>query len=217
MKYTSKNFSLSQINMIFKKCNFINWHAIKRDSCCNVKDRLIYWSGYRPPPAGSPGKLTSGCGYTFYRGSLFDGIVKPSIYFSCPVHNCIHREVIEWNGVRMKTSRAKDESNSEFLRSKDSWFRPTAIRNGPDGALYVADMYRLVIEHPEWIDKQLTKEMIEDGRLRAGHDKGRIYRVWPEGRKLHPVRKLSGMNAEQLAEAIDSPNAWQRDMPRTFV
>ena len=172
---------------------------------------LSHWSGYRPPPAGSPGKLTSGCGYTFYRGSLFDGIVKPSIYFSCPVHNCIHREVIEWNGVRMKTSRAKDESNSEFLRSKDSWFRPTAIRNGPDGAFYVADMYRLVIEHPEWIDKQLTKEMIEDGRLRAGHDKGRIYRVWPEGRKLHPVRKLSGMNAEQLAEAIDSPNAWQRD------
>jgi len=172
---------------------------------------ISHWSGYRPPPAGSPGKLTSGCGYTFYRGSLFEGILKPSVYFSCPVHNCIHREVIQWDGVLMKTSRAKDESRIEFLRSKDSWFRPTAIRNGPDGALYVADMYRLVIEHPEWIDKQLTKEMIEDGRLRAGHAQGRIYRVYPEERKLHPIRKLSEMNAEQLAGAVDSPNAWQRD------
>ena len=201
--YIRKNTLVSQPNSRNPITGVINLYP--------ASQVLSHWSGYRPPPAGSPGKLTSGCGYTFYRGSLFEGIVKPSVYFSCPVHNCIHREVIEWDGVRMKTSRAKDESNSEFLRSKDSWFRPTAIRNGPDGALYVADMYRLVIEHPQWIDKQLTKEMIEDGRLRAGHDQGRIYRVWPKERKLHPVRKLSEMNAEQLAEAVDSPNAWQRD------
>ena len=49
--------------------------------------------------------------------------------------------------------------------------------------MYVADLYRLVIEHPEWIDDTLEKEMIADGRLRAGHDKGRIYKIFPESVK----------------------------------
>ena len=171
---------------------------------------LSHWEGYVPPPAGSPGKLTSGCGYTFYRDQLFDGLVEPSVYFSCPVHNCVHRDVIQWNGVLMQTSRAADETQTEFLRSRDSWFRPTAIRTGPDGALYVADLYRFVIEHPEWIENSLEREMIEDGRMRAGHDQGRIYKIFPKG-KLRKPAKLAGLRPAELAAAIDSPNGWQRD------
>ncbi len=91
----------------------------------------------------------------------------------------------------MNTERASDEARSEFLRSSDSWFRPAAIRTGPDGAMYVADLYRLVIEHPEWIDDTLEKEMIADGRLRAGHDKGRIYKIFPDSVKLHKKANLA--------------------------
>ena len=172
---------------------------------------LSHYSGYRPPPAGSPGKLTSGCGYTFYRDSLFDGLIEPSIYFSCPVHNCVHREVIKWDGILMQTARASDEERSEFLRSSDPWFRPAAIRTGPDGGMYVADLYRLVIEHPEWIDDTLEREMIADGRLRAGHDRGRIYKIFPTGAKLHQSTRLEGRKPAELAAALDSPNGWQRD------
>ena len=172
---------------------------------------LSHYSGYKAPPAGSPGKLTSGCGYTFYRDNLFDGIIEPSVYYSCPVHNCVHREVVSWDGVLMNTERASDEARSEFLRSSDSWFRPAAIRTGPDGAMYVADLYRLVIEHPEWIDDTLEKEMIADGRLRAGHDKGRIYKIFPDSVKLHKPAHLTGKGPEELAKLMDSPNGWQRD------
>ena len=172
---------------------------------------LSHYSGYRAPPAGSPGSLTSACGYTFYRDSLFDGHIAPSVYFSCPVHNCVHREEITWNGVLMETERANDEARSEFLRSSDSWFRPTAIRTGPDGAMYVADMYRLVIEHPEWIDDKLEQEMIADGRLRAGHDRGRIYKTFPSGAKLHKRVNLASLNPAELGAALGSSNGWQRD------
>ena len=178
---------------------------------------LSHYSGYRAPPAGSPGKLTSGCGYTFYRDSLFDGIVEPSVYFSCPVHNCVHREVISWDGVLMNTERASDEARSEFLRSSDSWFRPASIRTGPDGGMYVADLYRLVIEHPEWIDDTLEREMIADGRLRAGHDKGRIYKIFPESVKLHEKANLAGKGSQELAKLMDSPNGWQRDMAHMML
>ena len=172
---------------------------------------LSHYSGYSAPPAGSPGKLTSGCGYTFYRDSLFDDLVAPSVYYSCPVHNCVHREVIAWDGVLMQTARAGDEAQSEFLRSSDSWFRPASIRTGPDGGMYIADLYRLVIEHPQWIDDTLERKLIADGRLRAGHDRGRIYKVFPAGANLHEQATLTGRKPVELAAAHDSPNGWQRD------
>lgn len=176
-----------------------------------ISQVLSHWEGYIPPPIGSPGKLTSGCGYTFYRDSLFDGLIKPSIYFSCPVHNCIHRETYSMDGMQMKTSRAQDESETEFLRSLDSWFRPASIRTGPDGALYVADLYRLVIEHPEWIDDRLEREMISDGRMRAGDDRGRIYRISPKSKVLRKPVHLANLNPVALAKALESSNGWQRD------
>ena len=172
---------------------------------------LSHYRGYQRPPPGSPGRLTSACGFNFYRGSLFRDILTPSIYFSCPVHNCVSRREISWNGVLMQATRAESEAQNEFLRSKDSWFRPTSLRTGPDGGLYIADFYRLVIEHPEWIDPDLTREMIADGRLRAGHDRGRIYRVMPaDGKRLEPLQ-LAKLSPEELASALDSRNGWQRD------
>ena len=180
-------------------------------SLYSISRVLSHFSGYNPPPAGSPGMLTSGCGYTFYRDSLFDDLVAPSVYFSCPVHNCVHREVISWNGVLMESTRAGDEAQSEFLRSSDSWFRPASIRTGPDGGMYIADLYRLVIEHPQWIDDTLERKLIADGRLRAGHDRGRIYKVFPEGANLRKQATLTERKPADLAAALDSPNGWQRD------
>ena len=75
-----------------------------------------------------------------------------------------------------------DEADREFLASSDNWFRPTMLKTGPDGALWVADMYRAVIEHPEWIPDDWEKRL----DLRAGSDQGRIYRVYP-GRQEAPA------------------------------
>ena len=62
-------------------------------------------------------------------------------------------------------------------RRSDNWVRPTMLRTGPDGALWVCDMYRAVIEHPEWIPKDWQARL----DLRAGHERGRLYRVFPVG------------------------------------
>ena len=130
--------------------------------------------------------VTSGNSPTPYRDDLFGPEFATSIFISEPVHNLIHREVLEPDGVTFKSHRAEGEEESEFVASTDNWFRPTMLKTGPDGALYIADMYRLVIEHPEWIPDDVKHHL----DLRAGHDKGRIYRVYPVGSQLRPVPRL---------------------------
>ena len=107
----------------------------------------------------------------------------------------------------------KGEGKREFLASTDNWFRPTQIKTGPDGALYVADMYRLVIEHPEWIPATMQSRL----DLRAGHDRGRIWKVCIKDAKLRSTPNLTKMNSTQLASLIDHANGWQRDTAQRLL
>src|SRR5213082_2869242 len=81
------------------------------------------------------------------------------------------------------------------------------LKTGPDGALYLADMYRLVIEHPEWIPPAIQQRL----DLRAGADKGRLYRIYPEGAHLRKIPRLDKLDTAGLVAALDSANGWQRD------
>jgi len=155
--------------------------------------------------------VTSGCGATPYRDEWFGQEFATSVFISEPVHNLVHREVLVPNGVSFDSRRG--ESTTEFLASSDNWFRPTGLKTGPDGALYVADMYRLVIEHPEWIPAEMQARL----DLRAGADLGRIYRVRPEGASLRRVPNLAAMSANELADALNSPNGWQRDTAQRLL
>ena len=123
------------------------------------------------------------------------------------MHNLVHREVLSPDGVTFAGHRADDEQASEFLASTDNWFRPVQVRTGPDGALWVVDMYRFVIEHPRWISPDRLAKL----DVRAGADKGRIYRVFPEGRPPGRVPNLDRLATPELAAALDSP---QRHAPR---
>jgi putative heme-binding domain-containing protein len=109
----------------------------------------------------------------------------------------------------MRRHRDAGEVQSEFLASTDNWFRPVQARTGPDGALYVVDMYRFMIEHPRWIPAERLAQL----DVRAGADMGRIYRVKPSGAAaaLRPVRDLTKLSAADLAAAINTPNGTERD------
>ena len=81
------------------------------------------------------------------------------------------------------------------------------MKTGPDGALWIADMYRAVIEHPEWIPDDWEKRL----DLRAGSEQGRIYRVYPVDKTPRPIPRLDQLDEPGLAAALDSPSGWQRD------
>jgi putative membrane-bound dehydrogenase-like protein len=156
---------------------------------------------------GTANHLTSANSTTPYRDELFGPDFATSYFVSEPVHNLVHREVLEPDGVSFSSHRASGEENTEFLASTDNWFRPTMTKTGPDGALYIADIYRQVIEHPEWIPLDFQRSV----NLRAGEDMGRIYRVYPAGATLRKVPRLDQLDPSSLAGALESPNGWQRD------
>lgn len=115
------------------------------------------------------GRFTSACSAIIYRDNLFGPAYAGNMFVSEPVHNLVHREIVKPKGVTFTSWRAEDEQQSEFLASADNWFRPTTIQTGPDGALWVADMYRFVIEHPQWIPKDWQAKLnLAPARTRGG-------------------------------------------------
>ena len=168
------------------------------------------------PRLNSPGAVnhfTSACSVMIYRDDLFGPEFYGNSFVSEPVHNLIHREVMKPKGVTFTSQRAADEQTSEFLASSDVWFRPTMIATGPDGALWVADMYRYVIEHPEWIPLDWQRKL----ELRAGHDLGRIYRIYPKDKTPRAIPRMDKMEAKELVKALESPNGWTRDTAQTLL
>ena len=153
--------------------------------------------------------FTSACSPAIYRDDLLGADVAGNIFVCEPVHNLVHREQVRAVGASFVGERAEGEKASEFFSSADLWSRFTAARAGPDGALYIADMYRLVIEHPQWIPAEWQKRI---GDLRAGEDKGRIYRVRAKGVPLRAVPRLDRADAAGLVAALESPSGVVRDL-----
>ena len=129
-------------------------------------------------------RTTSACGVEIYRA----GLLGPDYYgnsFTCePVHNLVRRFLVSPIGGTFEGRKPDDEAHTEFLASTDNWFRPVEIRTGPDGAIWVVDMYRFVVEHPRWISPERLARLDP----RAGDQQGRIYRVRPES---GPVRSAA--------------------------
>jgi putative membrane-bound dehydrogenase-like protein len=157
--------------------------------------------------------FTSACSAIVYRDDLFGPEFANNTFVSEPVHNLVHREIMTPKGTTFASRRADDEQTSEFLASSDNWFRPTTIQTGPDGALWIADMYRYVIEHPQWIPKEWQEKL----DLRAGQDKGRIYRVYPKDTKPRPIPVLDKLTSRELADLLESSNGWTRDTAQQLL
>lgn len=130
-----------------------------------------------------------------------------------PVHNLISRIVLSRGEVPLQGGRHPQETNSEFLASSDNWFRPVRILSAPDGSLWICDMYRHVIEHPEWIPEAWQKKL----DLYAGHDRGRIYRVFPETLTSGPLPDFSKLDPRELIGELASPHRWRRDTAQRLL
>ncbi|MEZ6056198.1 MAG: alpha/beta fold hydrolase, partial [Planctomycetaceae bacterium] len=118
--------------------------------------------------------------------------------------NLVHRKRLTADGLLYQGTRI--DPQSELVTSTDNWFRPVQFANGPDGALYILDMYREVIEHP----KSLPPEIKQHLDLTSGRDRGRLYRLAPIGHRT-TLPHWSTATVTELVDGLHSPNGWTRD------
>ena len=165
---------------------------------------------------GHIGHFTSACSVMIYRDELLFGRDGPAHAFVCePVHNVIHHAMVCEDGISFKAARAEDEKEREFFASQDPWCRPVMARMGPDGALWVVDMYRYMIEHPDWLPPGGKERMTP--LYREGDDRGRIYRIYPKGHRPGPIPRLDKMDTAALVATMESPNGWVRDKAQQLL
>lgn len=156
------------------------------------------------------GTHTSACGVTAYRGGLFGPESDYSVFVCEPVGHLVTRNIIEPMGGTVTSRRARE--NADFLASTDTWFRPASLATGPDGALYLADMYRLWVEHPKFVPDDVAAKM----DWRAGEDKGRIWRIVPE--KASDVKPfLPPKTTEDLVNMLSDGNGWRRMLAQRLL
>jgi putative membrane-bound dehydrogenase-like protein len=154
----------------------------------------VYRFGTAGPPAGAGRPTTNpmaapmrrACGCVVYRGGAFPTNYFDNVFEADPEAHVIHRFVVTENGLEAAAQRATDERNSEFLVSRDPSFRPVQLINGPDGALYVADM-------------------------QEGNQRGRIYRILPNNVRRSKLPQLGKSKTYDLVSALAQGDGWHRD------
>jgi putative membrane-bound dehydrogenase-like protein len=163
------------------------------------------------------GHFTSACGGMIFGDSRLFGPSEKMHAFTCePFHNLVQHNVLTDSVVSFTAERPTGEGRFDFFASEDRWCRPVMARTGPDGALWIADMYRYMIEHPDWLPPNGKEELLPHYRL--GDDRGRIYRVVPIERPstASPWELLSGDTAA-IVQALESRNDWQRDKAQQML
>ena len=156
------------------------------------------------------GHFTGACGTTVYAANAFPKKYYGNIFTGDVAGNLVHRDVVglDVDSVVYVAKRDDDEKNKEFLTSTDPWFRPVNFTLGPDGALYVIDMYRQHIEAPPFIPEDLKADM----NFSNGKQMGRIYRIVPKDLQYvdHKIPHLKDATAAELVEVLSNPNQWWR-------
>ena len=150
------------------------------------------------------GTFTAACGVTVYRGTGLPYEFHENVFTCDPAANLVHRDRLVPSGSTF-IARANATTN-EFLASTDNWFRPVFLANAPDGALYVCDMYRKTIEHPQYLPEEVRKRT----DFESGRDKGRIYRVTAMGRTKRRPR-FRTWNTQTAVMQLNNPEGWFRD------
>ncbi|WP_395751501.1 c-type cytochrome [Prosthecobacter sp.] len=168
--------------------------------------------GYDPKSLRADGTLskpTGTCGALIYRGDAFPAAYRGNAFIPEPCANLVKRFTMsEKDGIVTATNTAK---TTEFLTSTDERFRPVNATNGPDGALYLVDLYRGIVQHQSFLTHYLIAN-IKDRKLETPFNQGRIWRIVPDTKERpQPVK------ASKDVKLLSHANGWVRDAAQRLI
>jgi putative membrane-bound dehydrogenase-like protein len=157
------------------------------------------------------GYFTSATGITVVRGDAFGPELAGMLVIGDVGGNLVHRKRVLPDGSSVRAERI--DVGSELVAAADNWFRPVQFANGPDGALWIVDMQREVIEHPGSIPPEIKRHVDLD----SGRDRGRLWRLAPEGFRRRPTPRLSQATTAELVKLLEHPNVWHRETAQRLL
>ncbi len=173
--------------------------------------------GYVPGTLDENNRLlefASACGPLIYRGSAMPEAYRGDAFVCEPTSNLIKQNHIIEEGFMLRAEVAYDDK--EFLASTDERFRPISLASGPDGAMYIVDMYKGVIQHAPYMTEYLRQET-----LRRGLDKpinmGRIWRITSKTQKEGETVNLVDSGTTELIKKLEDKNGWTRDTAQRLL
>ncbi len=202
-------------NPLLRSTAGINVQVLKDQSVWPAHPTPGVNRGYEPKtlrPDGSLTAATATCGALIYRGTALPEC-RGNAFIPEPSGNLVKRAVLtEKEGL---VTAANATPGKEFLTSTDERFRPVQAMDGPDGALYLVDMYRGIIQHSGFLTHYLIAN-IEDRKLALPLDRGRIWRILPDkGERPKAVKIPAG--APERAALLSQANGWVRDTAQRLL
>ena len=173
--------------------------------------------GYLPDVLDERGHLhvfASSCSPLIYRGDQYDPSFIGNAFVCDPAANIVKRNIVTESPLNLSAVQAYDDR--EFIASTDERFRPVNIYNGPDGTLWLLDMYRGVAQYGMFMTDYLRKDTIARG-LDKGIHLGRIYRITDTTRKVRRPSLLSSLNNNQLVALLEHKDGWTRDTAQRLL
>jgi len=159
-------------------------------------------------------KFTAACGTLIYRGDLLGPQFYGNAFVCEPSANFIRRNLLlEREGVVVATNACDQD---EFLTSTDERFRPVNLCTGPDGALYVVDMYQGILQHRIYLTTYLRQQIESRGLDKPLHQ-GRIYRIAPPGAKRPARLHLAKESSTSLVKHLSHTSGWWRDTAQRLL
>ncbi len=162
-------------------------------------------------------EVTAACAPLIYRGSAFPADFYGNAFVAEPAAHLVKRILLAptADGALRGTNAYPA---SEFLTSTDERFRPVNLTNGPDGALYVVDMYRGIIQHRIFVTSYLRAQIIER-QLETPLGMGRIYRIVPADTPSAPTPTptLHTASPAELVAALGRLDAWWRETAQRLL
>lgn len=165
-------------------------------------------------PDGTLNRFTSVCAPLIYRGDRLPAELYGNAFVAEPAANLVSRLIIEDTGQGLHARRAYEKG--EFIASTDERFRPVFISDAPDGTMYIADMYRGIIEHRISVTEYL-RDQILSRKLDRFAPLGRIYRVMHDATRRAPSDPFASATPAQLVQALSSANGWRRDTAQRLL
>lgn len=172
--------------------------------------------GYIKGVLDEEGKLTSvtaSCGPLVYRGGAFPAGYDQNAFVCVPEANLVKRNLLTIKPTEVSAEQAWE--GKEFLASTDEGFRPVNLFNGPDGAMYIVDMHRGIIQHKAFISQYLT-ELLAERKLDTLQHQGRILKVTAKG-ETQSIPDLSKAKPQELVNYLSHENGWLRDRAQQLL